>query len=376
MYAGAPSPWTASGRGLELLRVVLGACDTPVGTTPKVDVWRKNKAQMYRYRRRTPPTRRTSVLLVGPLLIRRAYILDLRPGVSFVQFLLDRGFDVFVLDWFDSGDEDLHVDLDMLVTRYLSRAVRKASHDAGGRPMTILGLSSGGVFGACMVALDPDAPVKNLVLVSTPIDFSDAGYLGTRIAGNSVQPLPGGYAKGLVPVGRLAEVFPMVPTQLPIPNPPDLENIWLSRMLNPLPRTLPTRLGAYARLWDQLGDPYFDERDWQALYRWLNDWVPFPGAAFRQWVDDFYRHNRLARGKFQLAGRPVRLVNIRVPLLNVAGLDDTVAPRSSTGAVMRLVGSEDREELVVEGGHVGVVVGRRASTEVWPKIADWLERHN
>jgi polyhydroxyalkanoate synthase len=147
-------------------------------------------------------------------------------------------------------------------------------------------------------------------------------------------------------------------------------------MLNPLPRTLPTRLGAYARLWDQLGDPYFDERDWQALYRWLNDWVPFPGAAFRQWVDDFYRHNRLARGELQLAGWPVRLVNIRVPLLNVAGLDDTVAPRSSTGAVMRLVGSEDREELVVEGGHVGVVVGRRASTEVWPKIADWLERHN
>jgi polyhydroxyalkanoate synthase subunit PhaC len=382
MHVLAPSPWAGNDRGWEMLRAVLGARDTPVGTTPKQPIWRKNKAHLYRYRRRTMPTRRTPVLLVGPLLIRRAYILDLRPGASFVQFLLDRGFDLYVLDWLNSGDEDLHVDLDTLITRYLLRALRKVSHAAGGRSISILGLSSGGVFAACLLALHPNAPVKNLLLLSTPIDFSDAGYLGTRTVGElaagsaHLEPLPGGHAKGLVPVARLAEVFPAVPTQLPIPNPPDLEYVWLSRIFNPLPRTLPTRVGAYVRLWDRLGDPQFDVRDWQALYRWLNEWVPFPGAAFHQWIEDFYQHNKLAKGRLQLSGRPVRLVDIRVPLLNVAGLDDTVTPRSSTGAIMRLVGSEDREELVVEGGHVGVIVGRGASTDVWPRVGDWLEHHD
>jgi polyhydroxyalkanoate synthase len=328
------------------------------------------------------PTRRTPVLLVGPLLIRRAYILDLRPGASFVQFLLDRGFDVYVLDWLDSGDEDLHVDLDALVTRYLSRALRKVSHCAGDRPISLVGLSSGGVFAACLLGLYPDAPAKNLILLSTPIDFSDAGYFGTRTVcelaerSGNLEPLPGGHGKGLVPVARLAEVFPAVPTQLPIPNPPDLDYVWLSRIFNPLPRTLPTRVGAYVRLWHRLGDPQFDVRDWQALYRWLNDWVPFPGAAFRQWTEDLYRHNKLARGRLQLSGQPVRLMDIRAPLLNVAGLDDTVTPRSSTSAIMRLVGSEDREELVLEGGHVGVLVGRGAGTDVWPRVADWLADHD
>ena len=382
MHAQAPSPWAVSDRGWELLRAVLGARDTPVGTTPKEAVWRKNKAHLYRYRRWTLPTRRTPVFLVGPLLIRRAYILDLRPGASFVQFLLDRGFDVFVLDWLNTGGEDFHVNLDTLLTRYLLRALRKSSHAAGDRPMTMLGLSSGGVFGACLLALCPDAPVRNLILVSTPIDFSDAGYFGTRNVGDLAEggargePLPGGHEKGLVSLAKLAEVFPGVPTQLPISNPPDLEYGCLSRMFNPLPRTLPMRLGAYVRLWDRLGDPQFDVRDWQAMYRWLNDWVAFPSTAFRQWVEDFYRLNKLARGKLQLAGRTVCLSNIRHPLLSVAGLSDTVTPRSSTGAIMRLVGSEDREELVVEGGHVGIVVGRGASTDVWPRIADWLERHD
>ena len=99
-----PKPRSSNDRALEMARAVLGSADAPVGLTPKELVWRKNKARLYRYVRSEPATHRTPIFLVLPL-INRAYILDLRPGASFVEFLLGEGFDVFLIDWGTPGDE-------------------------------------------------------------------------------------------------------------------------------------------------------------------------------------------------------------------------------------------------------------------------------
>ncbi|MBA2446836.1 MAG: alpha/beta fold hydrolase [Chloroflexi bacterium] len=348
-WAAADSVWTANERSLDVARAVLGARDAPVGTTPKEVVWRKNKACLYRYLRAMPATQQTPVLLVLPL-INRAYILDLRPGASFVQSLLGRGFDVFLLDWGIPGDEDRNLDIETLVTRYLPRAVRKARQAAGVAELTMLGYCIGGALVACYTALYPDA-IKNLVLFTAPITFAESGKFGSWTAKNAF------------PIDELVEVFPTVPGSMP-----DLG----SKMLNPLPSTV----GTYVRLWDKLGDESFDVAGWQAMYRWVNEGVPFPGAAFRQWIKEFYREDKLARGTLEFDGRRVLLGNIRCPVLNVAASADAIAPRSTTGSTLSLVGSADKQELLVKGGHVGIVVGRAASNDLWPKVADWLERHD
>jgi polyhydroxyalkanoate synthase subunit PhaC len=346
---GIDPMWTAGERALELAHAVLGAADAPVGTTPKTTIWRKNKAQLYRYRRTTPPTQRTPIFLLLPL-INRAYILDLRPGASLVEFLLEHGFDVFLLDWGVPGDEDRGLDLDALLTRYLPRALRAAHAAAGVDSLTLLGYCIGGTLATCYTTLYPER-IKNLVLFTTPIDFSEAGRFGEWTA------------PGVFPVEKLTEVLPVVPGSLP-----DLG----SKMLNPLPSTV----GAYMRLWERLGDPDFDVRGWQAMYRWVNEGVPFPSAAYRQWITDFYQGNKLAKGSLVIAGQRVRLENIRCPVLNVAAAADQIAPRPTTRAIINLVGSEDTEELVLSGGHVGIVVGRAANTTLWPAVAKWLQNHD
>ena len=347
--AGLDALWSAGERTLDLANAVLGAADAPVGTTPRTTIWRKNKARLYRYVRATPAERRTPLLLVLPL-INRSYILDLRPGASLVEFLVERGFDVFLLDWGTPGDEDRSLDLDTLLTRYLPRALRAALAASGAEALTLLGYCIGGTLATCYTALYPDA-IKNLVLFTTPIDFSDAGRFGTWTA------------PAVFPVEKLTDIWPVVPGTLP-----DLG----SKMLNPLPSTV----GAYVRLWDRLGDPSFDVRGWQAMYRWVNEGVPFPSAAYRQWITQFYQGNKLARGTLSVAGQRVRLENIRCPLLNVAAAADQIAPRATTSAIVRRVGRSDTEELVLAGGHVGIVVGRAASTNLWPRVADWLDRHD
>src|SRR6476661_6267183 len=130
-FPEAANLWSSNDRALEMARAVLGSVDAPVGLTPKELVWRKNKARLYRYVRSQPATQRTPIFLVLPL-INRAYILDLRPGASFVEFLLGQGFDVFLIDWGTPGDEDQALDVTALVTRYLPRAA-KAIQKATGR---------------------------------------------------------------------------------------------------------------------------------------------------------------------------------------------------------------------------------------------------
>ena len=58
-------------------------------------------------------------------LINRPEIFDLRPGSSFVEFLLAEGFDVFLVDWGVPDDEDSDMGLDEYVCDELHWAVRE-----------------------------------------------------------------------------------------------------------------------------------------------------------------------------------------------------------------------------------------------------------
>jgi polyhydroxyalkanoate synthase len=345
----ADAVWTSAERFVEMTRLVATAHEAPVGQTPKEAIWRKNKARLYRYLRASPPTRRTPVVLILPL-INRAYILDLRPGASFVEHLLDEGHDVFLLDWGIWGPEDRKLDVTALVTRYIPRAVREASLIADA-PVTVLGYCIGGVLATCYVALHGDDPIRNLVLFTTPIDFADAGKFGMWTA------------KGVFPIDRIRETYDVVPAGL---------IQYGAKLLNgPL-----ADMGTFVQLAERMGAPGFDGDAWRSMFRWVNEPTPFPAAAYHQWITEFYQDNKLVRGTLKMDGRPVRLASIRVPFLNVAASADTIAPRPTTQAVVGKVGSRDRDEILVDGGHVGIVVGRTAKRDLWPRVTGWLATHD
>ena len=79
----------------------------PIGQTPKELVWTLNKAKLYRYTPVVPPEQRHPVpLLLVFALMNRPSIMDLRPGHSFVEFMVKAGYDVYLLDWGKPGKED------------------------------------------------------------------------------------------------------------------------------------------------------------------------------------------------------------------------------------------------------------------------------
>ena len=104
-------------------RIILDGAHAQTGRTPSEVIWSRNKARLHHYRSEHPRTHRVPILFVYALL-NRPYCLDLMPGNSFVEFLVDEGFDVYLLDWGIAGPKDGDQCFDDLVIDFIPRAVR------------------------------------------------------------------------------------------------------------------------------------------------------------------------------------------------------------------------------------------------------------
>ena len=86
-------------------------------------------------------------------LVSRSYILDLRPGNSTVEYLIDAGFDVFMLDWGVPDELDADNDFSSATsTEYLPRALAEVRRVTGHDEVTLAGYCLGGVLAVLYAA--------------------------------------------------------------------------------------------------------------------------------------------------------------------------------------------------------------------------------
>jgi len=327
-------------------RIMSEGARVSTGQTPKEEIWAKNKARLYRYQPSAEKKHPVPILMIYAL-INKPYILDLMPGNSFIEYLTSEGFDVYLLDWGVPGDEDEDLSFEDYVFDYIPRAVKRMLRTSRASEYTLFGYCMGGTIASMYASLFPEN-LKNLVLLTTPVDFSrkETGLLGLWTSEDRLDP------------DLFVESFGNIPSEFVDSG---------MRMLKPVTNYV----GTYATMWERLldGKPM---QAWEAMNKWVSDGTPFPGAAFRQWMRDFYQQNKLAKRELELRGRNVDLSNIRVPLLNIAGKQDHICSLPQSEATMGLVGSEDKELFVLDAGHVGLLTGRDAKKELWPKVSSWL----
>jgi polyhydroxyalkanoate synthase len=331
-------------RRLRNLATMIAAPTEPrTGRTPRREVYKKNKSRLYRYA--ASRSHRTPILFVPNLGISRPYIFDLLPGASFIEYMTREGFDFFLLDWGVFGPEDNDLTLEHCVTRILPRMVEKTLDASGADTLTVLGYCMGAPLSASYLGSHPDAPVRNFIDMAGPIDFSKAGLFGLWLD------------KKYFDVDRFVDTLGTIPA--------DLVRAGF-KLLKPT-MDLATNLNLWWNLWNEQYVEGFN-----ALNKWANEYVPFPGEFFRQWVRDFYQDNRLFRGDLVLDGRRVDLHAVRCPVLVVGAQDDYIAPPESVRALLDVVGSREKEYLELPGGHISLIAGRGAVRHCWPKVAGWL----
>ena len=137
-------------------------------------------------------------------------------------------------------------------------------------------------------------------------------------------------------------------------------------MLRPAQRT-----AGQLRLWDQIWDDDF-VRSYRAFERWGNETLPLAGEYYRDTTKELLWGNKLYKGTLQINGKTADLSKLKVPVFNIMAEHDHIAPYAATKPLLDLVGSEDKQELVLIGGHVSLVAGPRAVKRMWPALSAWL----
>src|SRR5436305_9332799 len=118
------------------MQIIFEGARAETGQTPKEIIWTKNKAKLYHYEPSIEKRFPVPILLVYAL-INRPYVLDLIPGNSLVEHLVNQGFDVYLLDWGIPGDEDVHLTFDHYILDYILRAVKKMLKHAQAEEFTL-----------------------------------------------------------------------------------------------------------------------------------------------------------------------------------------------------------------------------------------------
>lgn len=91
-------------------KALINHLEIKVGITPDEIIFSENKLNLLHYKPIVKKPLNIPLVLIFAL-INKPYILDLKPGKSVVEVLLNSGIDVHLIDWGIPGDEDKHYGL-------------------------------------------------------------------------------------------------------------------------------------------------------------------------------------------------------------------------------------------------------------------------
>jgi polyhydroxyalkanoate synthase subunit PhaC len=237
--------------GLEFLR----SSPPAVGLTPKELIHARGTVLLYRYRPIVEEVYRVPLLLIMAT-TNRGYIFDL-PGQSFIEFLLTKGYDVYLLDWNAPRPEEKSLRLENYVLEFIPDALARVQVESGERDVTIVGYCQGGVLSVMYAALHADGPLKNLACLTTAIDWHQMGLFSKWSD------------KATFDVDHLVDTVGNVPQDFIVS---------AFDMLRPASRTA-GQLQVWERMWD---DKYV--RSYRLFEKWANDVIPVEGEYFRTFV--------------------------------------------------------------------------------------------
>jgi polyhydroxyalkanoate synthase len=132
-----------------------------------------------------------------------------------------------------------------------------------------------------------------------------------------------------------------------------------------------SRAASQVQLWENIwNDEYV--KSYRMFDRWATDTLPLAGEYFRAITKDLMWDNKLYNDTMSVGGRAADISKIKVPILHAVAEHDHIVPYNAAKHLIAKVGSTDKEEVMLKGGHVSLVAGANAIKRLWPKLDSWL----
>lgn len=286
-------------------------------------------------------------LFIVYALVNRPEILDLHAGRSLIAELSSRGVPVYLIDWGDPDSADCLLGLDDYINGYIDQHLQCALAHSGEAKLDILGVCQGGTFSLCYAALHPQW-INSLITMVAPVDFH-------------------------CPDNPLSDLLQQLDTELIRQQ---LSNVPGAALYSAFQSLTPMQQGPLKQV--QLSERLSEQqaaREFLYTERWVSDSPDLAASAFAEFVDKFFKENRLVNGGLEIGGHVVDLQAIRVPVMNLYATRDHLVPPASSRKLRSLTGSRLYQERRINTGHIGIFVGRKGLQRVPGLIRDWLQAH-
>jgi polyhydroxyalkanoate synthase len=282
-----------------------------VATSEGMVVYENRLFQLIQYKPLTEKVRARPFLFVPPS-INKFYILDLQPENSMVRYAVEQGNTVFLMSWKNPHEPESRLTWDDYLEEGAIEAIRVVRQITAAKQINALGFCVGGTILATALAVmyaRGEDPVSSLTLMTSLLDFEDAGVLEVFIDEAHVRMRERQLGKGgLMPGKDLANTFSSL-------RPNDL--VWNYVVSNYLEGRQP---------------PAFD------LLYWNGDGTNLPGPMYAWYLRNMYLENRLrVPNALNCCGQPVDLGRIRVPTYVFSALEDHIVPWKAGYASARLI---------------------------------------
>jgi polyhydroxyalkanoate synthase subunit PhaC len=323
-----------------------------VAVSPGKVIAQNDICQVIQYEPSTETVLKRPLLIVPPW-INKFYILDLNPKKSFIKWAVDQGHTVFVISWVNPDQRHAGKDWESYSREGISFALDTIEKATGEREVNAIGYCVGGTLLAATLALhaqENDTRIATATFFTTQTDFTYAGDLKVFVDEAQISSIENAMERnGYLDGSKMATAFNM--------------------------------LRASDLIWPYVVNNYLKGKDpmpFDLLY-WNSDATRMPAANHSYYLRNCYLENKLSEGKMELAGKALKLGDIKIPVYNLAAKEDHIAPARSAYIGGKLFGG-DVTYVMAGSGHIAGVVNppEAGKYQFWtdgPKNAefdDWV----
>ncbi|MBR1734162.1 MAG: alpha/beta fold hydrolase [Alphaproteobacteria bacterium] len=329
-----------------------------IAITPGKVIYQNDLIELIQYSPTTEKVYEKPFLFVPPW-INKFYILDLTPEMSFVKWLVDKGFTVFMISWVNPDKRHRNKGFGDYIIEGLIDSIDKIHEITKSKSIHTLGYCVGGTLISTLLAYlahpnckrHPKANIDSATLLTTLLDFNQAGDMAIFMAGNYLDAIDAqlkdrGYLDGQI-------------------------------MFNTF-----SSLKANDMIWRYFVDSYMLGKKPIAheILFWNSDPTNLTESMQKFLSKELYRDNLLKTGTLEVLGVPINLKLITTPIYMISMEKDHLVPWKAAFDGMKLFNSSIR--FVLGGsGHVAGAINppQRNKYCYWVNegtvetAADWFE---
>jgi polyhydroxyalkanoate synthase len=252
--------------------------------------------------------------------------LDLNEKKSFVKWLLESGYDVFLVSWVNPDAQYHDISFFDYIDIGLEPALNFIQNNYKHKKFSMIGYCIGGTLLACLAAYykkkDVDI-ISNLTFFTTLIDFSNAGIIKDLLDMKEVNDV---IKKNGLYTGK------------------EIYNNFASLRANDL--YWPSYINNYL-----LGNKpnAFDVLFWNA------DSTNLPEKMSKFYLDNMYQKNNLIKGSLKIKNIPIDIESISVPCYFVATEEDHIAPWQAVYDGYKYFNCE-KKFILAGSGHIAGII--------------------